>query len=69
MSEKCRCDKKYAVISFSSALATYDLKKGDLDDILVLSETLNSLEKTGHLYILLFSVAIGKRPIRKSNAD
>ncbi|KAJ7159449.1 hypothetical protein C8R46DRAFT_1108332 [Mycena filopes] len=33
---KCLRDKKYAVISFSSALTTYDLKEKDLSDVLIL---------------------------------
>ncbi|KAJ7129958.1 hypothetical protein C8R46DRAFT_1363037 [Mycena filopes] len=33
---KCRRDKKYAVISLSSALMTYDLKEKDLNDVLIL---------------------------------
>ncbi|KAJ7916873.1 hypothetical protein B0H13DRAFT_2658116 [Mycena leptocephala] len=46
---KCRRDKKYAVISVSSALATYDLKEADLGDVLVLSVISHSLKvKVAH---------------------
>ncbi|KAJ7129959.1 hypothetical protein C8R46DRAFT_677256 [Mycena filopes] len=33
---KCRRDQRYAVISLSSALMTYDLKEKDLSDVLIL---------------------------------